>query len=101
VTELRTLAAESKGKGPGPEASILKICGTEIQQRITELTVEAIGNYAPVEVPTAEVAGNEFIAGPDYGQGLAQNYFNMRKTSIFGGSHEIQHNIIGERVLGL
>lgn len=101
VTELRTLAAESKGKGPGPEASILKIKGTEIQQRITELAVEAVGNYASVEMPMGEMAGNDFIAGPDYSNGAAQNYFNMRKTSIYGGSNEIQHNIIAKMVLGL
>ncbi|MGV8996483.1 MAG: acyl-CoA dehydrogenase family protein [Parvibaculaceae bacterium] len=101
VTELRTLAAESKGKGPGPEASILKIKGTEIQQRITELAVEAVGNYGFVEVPTGEMAGNDFVAGPDYSNGAAQNYFNMRKTSIYGGSNEIQHNIIAKMVLGL
>ncbi|HUD53041.1 acyl-CoA dehydrogenase family protein [Parvibaculum sp.] len=101
VTELRTLAAESKGRGPGPEASILKIKGTEIQQRITELTLEAVGNYGHVNVPTGELTGNEFIAGPDYSNGSAQNYFNMRKTSIYGGSNEIQHNIIAKMVLGL
>jgi len=101
VTELRTLAAESKGKGPGPEASILKIKGTEIQQRITELAVEAVGNYGFVETPTGDTVGNEFVAGPEYSHGAAQNYFNMRKTSIYGGSNEIQHNIIAKMVLGL
>jgi alkylation response protein AidB-like acyl-CoA dehydrogenase len=101
VTELRTLAAESRGKGPGPEASILKIKGTEIQQRITELAVEAVGNYGFVEKPLGDLEGNEFVAGPEYSQGASQNYFNMRKTSIYGGSNEIQHNIIAKMVLGL
>ncbi|MAU62371.1 MAG: pimeloyl-CoA dehydrogenase large subunit [Parvibaculum sp.] len=101
VTELRTLAAESKGRGPGPEASILKIKGTEIQQRITELAVEAVGNYALVQAPRLEVSGNEFVPGPEGSQGVAQDYFNMRKTSIYGGSNEIQHNIIAKMVLGL
>ena len=102
VTELRTLASESRGKGPGPESSILKVKGTEIQQAITELTLEAMGNYAHVQVPldgTSE--GNEFVAGPEAGAGSAQTYFNVRKTSIFGGSNEIQHNIIAKMVLGL
>ena len=49
----------------------------------------------------AEAAGNDFLAGPDYSTGVAQNYFNMRKTSIYGGSNEIQHNIIAKMVLGL
>ena len=97
-TELRTLAEESKGHMAGPESSILKIRGTEIQQRITELTVEAIGYYA---YPNERALGsNEFI-GPDYALGQAGHYFNMRKTSIFGGSNEIQRNIIAKAVLGL
>ena len=99
-TELRTLAQESKGKGPGPESSILKIKGTEIQQRITELTVEAVGNYAyPFAEPNGE--GSNELPGPDYALGASQGYFNMRKTSIYGGSNEIQRNIIAKAVLGL
>jgi len=97
-TELRTLAAESKGQMAGPESSILKIRGTEIQQRITELTVEAIGYYA---YPNERALGsNEFI-GPDYALGQAGRYFNVRKSSIYGGSNEIQRNIIAKAVLGL
>jgi len=99
-TELRTLASESKGKGPGPESSILKIKGTEIQQRITELTVEAVGHYAfPFNAPAGE--GSNEVPGPDYALNASQNYFNMRKTSIYGGSNEIQRNIIAKAVLGL
>jgi alkylation response protein AidB-like acyl-CoA dehydrogenase len=102
VTELRTLAAESRGQGPGPESSILKIKGTEIQQRITELTLEAVGSYGFVQAPHGKDAGdNSFTPGPEYGIGAAQNYFNMRKTAIYGGSNEIQHNIIAKMVLGL
>jgi len=99
-TELRTLAQESKGQGPGPESSILKIKGTEIQQRITELTMEAVGNYAyPFAAPNGE--GSNELPGPDYAMGASQAYFNMRKTSIYGGSNEIQRNIIAKAVLGL
>ena len=97
-TELRTLAAESKGQMAGPESSILKIRGTEIQQRITELTLEAVGYYG---FPNERSFGaNEYI-GPDYAAGTAGRYFNVRKTSIFGGSNEIQRNIIAKAVLGL
>src|SRR5579871_3906278 len=97
-TELRTLAAESKGQMAGPESSILKIRGTEISQRITELTLEAIGYYG---LPDERSFGaNEYI-GPDYAAGAAGRYFNMRKLSIFGGSNEIQRNIIAKAVLGL
>jgi alkylation response protein AidB-like acyl-CoA dehydrogenase len=97
-TELRTLAAESKGHMAGPESSILKIRGTEIQQRITELTVEAIGYYA---YPNERGFGDNSSVGPDYALGAAGHYFNMRKTSIYGGSNEIQRNIIAKAVLGL
>ncbi|MEO8669580.1 MAG: acyl-CoA dehydrogenase family protein [Bauldia sp.] len=98
-TELRTLAGEQSGKGPGLESSILKIRGTEIQQRITELTLEGVGYYA---MPWSDpLSHNEFAPGPEYAEGVAQNYANMRKTSIYGGSNEIQRNIIAKMVLGL
>lgn len=100
-TELRTLASESKGEGPGPESSILKIKGTEIQQRITELTMEAVGNYAAPWVPQLDRGDNYSAIGPDGSHGVSQEYFNMRKTSIYGGSNEIQRNIIAKMVLGL
>jgi alkylation response protein AidB-like acyl-CoA dehydrogenase len=80
-TELRVLASESAGSRPGPESSILKIRGTEIQQRLTELALDAVGPYA----------GGRFAA----------TYFNFRKTSIYAGSNEIQKNIIAKRILGL
>jgi alkylation response protein AidB-like acyl-CoA dehydrogenase len=101
-TELRTLAGEASGKGPGPESSILKIKGTEIQQRITELTLEAVGVYgAPYFRGFPVEGGNAFPIGPDYAHLTAPSYANMRKTSIYGGSNEIQHNIIAKMVLGL
>jgi alkylation response protein AidB-like acyl-CoA dehydrogenase len=98
-TELRTLAGESSGKGPGPESSILKIKGTEIQQRLTELALEAAGAYGAPYL--RDLPHNERTIGPDYAHGLAGAYFNTRKTSIYGGSNEIQRNIIAKLVLGL
>jgi alkylation response protein AidB-like acyl-CoA dehydrogenase len=98
-TELRTLAGESSGKGPGPESSILKIKGTEIQQRLTELTLEAAGHYGAPYLRDAP--HNLGPVGPDYAEGSAGFYFNTRKTSIYGGSNEIQRNIIAKMVLGL
>ena len=101
-TELRTLASESKGKGPGPESSILKIKGTEIQQRLTELTLEAVGVYgAPYFRGFPKDGHNQMPIGPDYAHHAAPIYANMRKASIYGGSNEIQHNIIAKMVLGL
>ena len=102
ITELRTLAGEQAGKGPGPESSILKIKGTEIQQRLTELTLEAVGHYGtPYYHGMSDLGSNEYPIGPDYAQHSAATYFNMRKTSIYGGSNEIQRNIITKMILGL
>ncbi|MDP1736922.1 MAG: acyl-CoA dehydrogenase family protein [Caulobacter sp.] len=98
-TELRSLASESKGKGPGPEASLLKVKGTEVGQRLTELTLEAAAHYG---APYSRGMGDNIgPVGPDYAGKAAPTYFNMRKTSIFGGSNEIQRNIIAKAVLGL
>jgi alkylation response protein AidB-like acyl-CoA dehydrogenase len=100
-TELRSLAGENAGKGPGPEASLLKIKGTEIQQRLTELALEAVGHYGAPYFRGFGEGDNEHPIGPDYAHRTAPTYFNMRKTSIYGGSNEIQRNIIAKMVLGL
>jgi alkylation response protein AidB-like acyl-CoA dehydrogenase len=101
-TELRGLAREGEGKGPGPESSLLKIKGSEIQQRAAELAVEAAGRYAAPHLTGAEEPGdNALPIGPAHARGVADTYFNMRKTSIYGGSNEIQRNIIAKAVLGL
>ena len=98
-TELRTLAGESSGQGPGPESSILKIKGTEIQQRLTELALEAAGHYGAPHL--IGLPHNQAAIGPFDARGAAGEYFNTRKTSIYGGSNEIQRNIIAKMVLGL
>ncbi|HEX3919440.1 MAG TPA: acyl-CoA dehydrogenase family protein [Caulobacteraceae bacterium] len=98
-TELRTLAGESSGEGPGPESSILKIKGTEIQQRLTELALEAAGHYGAPHL--LGLPHNAAAIGPFDARGTAGHYFNTRKTSIYGGSNEIQRNIIAKMVLGL
>jgi alkylation response protein AidB-like acyl-CoA dehydrogenase len=100
-TELRTLAAESAGKGPGPESSLLKIKGTEIQQRVNELALEAAGHYGAPYFRGFPPGDNRYPIGPDYAHDTAPTYFNGRKTSIYGGSNEIQRNIIAKMVLGL
>ncbi|HZZ32679.1 MAG TPA: acyl-CoA dehydrogenase family protein, partial [Phenylobacterium sp.] len=100
-TELRTLARESEGKGPGPESSLLKIEGTVIQQRLTELTLEVAGRYGAAHLAGEPPGENELPVGPKYTRGAADAYFNVRKTSIYGGSNEIQRNIIAKAVLGL
>ena len=100
-TELRSLAGESAGKGPGPESSLLKIKGSEIQQRLTELTLEAVGHYGAPYFRGFGEGDNAHPIGPDYAHRAAPTYFNTRKTTIYGGSNEIQRNIIAKMVLGL
>jgi pimeloyl-CoA dehydrogenase large subunit len=103
MTQLRVVAAERRGNRPDPASSILKIKGSEIQQAISELLLEAIGPYAVAgEAPHEEDEGwNEPPVGHDWATGLAPHYFNMRKVSIYGGSNEIQKNIIAKAILGL
>ncbi|MEO8152952.1 MAG: acyl-CoA dehydrogenase family protein [Rhizobacter sp.] len=102
ITNLRVLSEEKAQKTPGPAASILKIKGTEIQQAITELLVQAVGLYALPFVREAIAANYEGDhIGPRYAASLGAHYCNMRKLSIFGGSNEIQKNIISQQLLGL
>jgi alkylation response protein AidB-like acyl-CoA dehydrogenase len=100
-TELRSLAGEAAGRGPGPESSLLKIKGSEIQQRLTELALEAVGHYGAPYFRGFGEGDNEHPIGPDYAHRTAPTYFNVRKTTIYGGSNEIQRNIIAKMVLGL
>ena len=101
-TTLRIVSEAAAGQAPGPESSILKLKGTEIQQAVTELLLEAMGYYALPYVPEALTEGwNEAPIGPDYAATLAPTYFNWRKASIYGGTNEIQKNIIAKMVLGL
>jgi alkylation response protein AidB-like acyl-CoA dehydrogenase len=99
-TELRMLAAETGGQAPGVEVSMLKIRGTEVQQRLNELELEAMGPHAALRARGASSPGAEPVAVP-VAVDVADTYFNMRKTSIFGGSNEIQRNILAKAVLGL
>lgn len=101
-TELRLLAETETGSAPGAESSILKIKGTEIQQAITELMFEVAGNRAlPYQRGRMHPGWNGEPIGPAYAGVAAPRYFNFRKASIYGGSNEIQRNIIAKAVLGL
>ncbi|WP_250461932.1 acyl-CoA dehydrogenase family protein [Microbulbifer litoralis] len=101
-TELRTLAAVNTGQAPGPESSILKIKGTEVAQQVDELQVEIAGYHGMPFVPEQfrEDFGGTPV-GPDTAATSWLRYFNNRKASIYGGSNEIQKNIICKAVLGL
>ena len=101
-TTLRFIAAANAGGHPGPEVSLLKLRGSEVRQRMTELAFEAAGHYAFPQVPGVLDHGwNEPTVGPDYAAPLASQYFNERKISIFAGSNEIQKNIMSKFVLDL
>lgn len=102
ITNLRVVAAASEGGMPGPETSMLKIKGTEIRQEIDSLLRKSVGTYAAPLVPESFEPGfNGPYVGPDYAAPLATDYFNNRKITIFGGSNEIQKNIISKMILGL
>lgn len=100
--ELKSISDDVKGIPPGPEASMLKIRGSEIQQEITELVLEASGYYANAYQPNImDTGNNEPLIGPDWSSAAAPKYFNTRKTTIYGGSNEIQKNILAKMVLEL
>ncbi len=103
ITQLRVVAAErNRGTGkPDPASSVLKIKGSEIQQATTELLMDIIGPYAAPFASDDLDGSNEPPVAPDYAGSIAPAYFNWRKVSIYGGSNEIQRNIIAKAVLGL
>ena len=101
-TELRYLSMIANGKALTAEPSLLKIKGTEIQQRLTSLLVESLGMYgAPYEAERAYEGRNEAPVGPDYAHGPMAEHLYLRAATIYGGSNEIQRNIVSKMVLGL
>jgi alkylation response protein AidB-like acyl-CoA dehydrogenase len=100
ATEVRMISQLSRGKDPGAAASLLKIRGTEISQRIADLTHRAAGQYG-LALREHAAGDNVFAPGPQYAHTATEKYLNTRKLSIYGGSNEIQRNIIAKAVLGL
>ncbi|WP_314972342.1 acyl-CoA dehydrogenase family protein [Comamonas testosteroni] len=99
---LRVLSAMKSGKNPLDIAGLLKIKGSEIQQRYSELMMLAAGPYALPYIQEAMEAGyqGDFPGDVLSNAPLAATYFNMRKTTIYGGSNEVQRNIVAQTVLG-
>jgi hypothetical protein len=98
---LRVLSAERAGKKALDVAALLKIRGSEIQQRYSELMMLAAGPYALPFVREAMEAGWQGDhVGAAHCAPLAATYFNLRKTTIYGGSNEVQRNIVAQTVLG-
>jgi pimeloyl-CoA dehydrogenase large subunit len=102
ITQMRAAASQSKSEGgkPDPVSSILKIKGSELQQTATELLIEVAGPAAVALVDRPLDGSNDPFAELEWASLAAQNYFNYRKVSIYGGSNEIQRNIIAKSVLG-
>ena len=102
MTEHRVMTALASGKNPGPASSMLKTQGTEAMQRLDELAVEGAGWYAAVDQREAREPGaNLPIIGPDHSLTVMARYLNNRAASIYGGSNEIQRDIMARLVLGL
>ncbi|WP_353211321.1 acyl-CoA dehydrogenase family protein [Rhodovarius sp.] len=103
MTVMRVIAQDMKraDSKPNPATSVLKIKGTEIQQGVSEMLMKAAGPYAWVDGDPDEEGSNEWDLAPDWAFGLAGTYFNWRKQSIYGGSNEIQRNIMAKAFLGL
>ncbi len=102
VMVLRVIAMDRERQAPGPETSLLKLQGSQIQQAISELAMEALGPHAVLHQPQALAPDwHAPVAGPPAGIGVTGRYFNYRKASIYAGSNEIQRNIIARQLLGL
>ena len=100
LTEQRFLFGAGGADAMGAEASMLKVRGTEVQQMVLELTLDALGSYAQFDVGDLD-AQDQSNVGPAAARYAARMFFNYRKTSIYSGSNEIQTNIIAKHVLGL
>ena len=102
ITNLRMMSALAGGGNPGSESSTLKISGTVIEQELNELLVEAMGFYAlPYDASMVRPDANEPPVGPEHSVGLMSERLLRRAASIYGGSNEIQRNVIAKAVLGL
>ncbi|MFT6558762.1 MAG: alkylation response protein AidB-like acyl-CoA dehydrogenase [Sneathiella sp.] len=100
MTELRILSKLSNGQNMGPQSSLMKCRGTDLYQDVVELAYEAVGTYSTPFIPL-QAGRNDEPLGADYASGVAPRYFNARKVSIYGGSNEIQRNIMAKLILGL
>jgi alkylation response protein AidB-like acyl-CoA dehydrogenase len=105
ATELKVFAGRTTGAAMGPVSSMLKLEGSQAQQAITELALEAAGVYAQPFIQDTwaglRYGTNVPLPAPEYAAPVAPTYFNKRKTSIYAGSNEIQHNVMAKMILGV
>ncbi len=99
-TELRIFASLGAGQAPGPESSLLKCRGTELQQAISEIMLKSRARR-PIRKCRTPGSGRTRLAGARMGGAGRAYYFNLRKAAIYAGSNEIQRNIMAKAVLGL
>jgi alkylation response protein AidB-like acyl-CoA dehydrogenase len=102
VTEFRVQAALANGTPSASGSSQLKIMGTQAQQAIDELAIAALGPHAAIWQPELrEIGANDTPIGPSETQGILADFLNNRAASIYGGSNEVQRNILAKMALGL
>ena len=102
VTEHRVMSQLAQGQNPGPASSLLKARGTEMSQRITELGIEALAFYiAPFEPEARKQGANVKPVAPAHGLVMMPQYLNSRAATIYGGSSEVQRNIMAKLILGI
>ena len=99
TSNMRIISKAAAGQAPGVESSMLKVKGTIIRQELNDLARRAVGPYA-MPFPSETVEGDNDPIGPEYAAPVSAAYFNNRKLSIFGGSNEIQRQIIAKTTLG-
>ena len=99
-TSLRILSSLKTGDSPGPESSMMKTLVTDLEQDISELTLEIIGYYG-IPFQDTSFRTNKPAIGDEEFRSIAGKYQNLRATTIYGGSNEIQRNIMAKAVLGL
>ena len=101
MNELMFYSSMKSGQNPGTQASIVKMRGTEVGQKVTELAVEAVGWYGAPFTELRNYDSNVVPVGGEYVDDVAPRYFNQRKTTIYGGSSEVQRNVLAKAMLGL
>jgi alkylation response protein AidB-like acyl-CoA dehydrogenase len=101
VTEHRVMSQLASGQNPGPASSLLKARGTETSQRLSELSIEALAFYiAPFEPEARKQGANVEAVTPMHGLVFMPQYLNSRAATIYGGSSEVQRNIMSKLILG-
>jgi len=101
MTEWRVLSSYAAGQPPGPVSSVLKVQVTELMQALDELALDALGTYGAVDQTEARAPeANLEVVGPAEGLVTTARYLNDRAGSIYGGSNEIQRNIVARLILG-